>query len=175
MVPGVVGRASLRQVELVVYFTFFGAAARHLPPPPPVWFGTVFVGPLLLDDLGMRRKRGGCVRPQGYRTVLLAIPAFLSSSRCTYFCYTFYGMDGRLGGRVEHGGGRGLGTDWSLVSGRLVYCLPQNGTAGGGRRGSGRCHHGLALFGLVNLQFRRFRLGFARGGGGTSRLGSESV
>lgn len=68
---------------------------------PPVWFGSVFVGPLLLDDLGMRRKRGGCVRPQGYRTVLLAISAFLSSSRCTYFCYIFFGMDGRLGGGLS--------------------------------------------------------------------------
>lgn len=38
LVLSVVRRASLRQVELVVYFTFFGAAAaRHLAPPRSGW------------------------------------------------------------------------------------------------------------------------------------------
>lgn len=67
--------------------------------PPLGLVGTVFVGPLLLDDLGMRRKLGWCVRTQGYRTVLLVvISAFLSSSRCTYFCFVFYWDGWAVGG-----------------------------------------------------------------------------
>lgn len=137
-------------------------------PPPPVWFGTVFVGPLLLDDLGMRRKRGGCVRPQGYRTVLLAISAFLSSSRCTYFCYIFFGMDRRLGGRVEHGGGR--------VWGRTGVWYPAGWYTA--------CHR-MVLWEVSSwagvIWFNQFAVPpippwfCLRGGGGASRLGSESV
>lgn len=62
---------------------------------------------------------------------------------------------------------RGMGTDSSLVSGRLVYRLPQNGTLREvGGMGGGRCHHGLALFGLVDLQCCRFCLWFCLRGGG---------
>lgn len=45
-VPGVVGRASLRQVELVVRFTFFrAAAARHLASPLRSGLGLFLLAP----------------------------------------------------------------------------------------------------------------------------------
>lgn len=101
MVPGVVSCQASEPASSRIGGLFLLSLGR-LPQgtwPPLGLVGTVFVGPLLLDDLGMRRKLGWCVRTQGYRTVLLVvISAFLSSSRCTCFCFIFYWDGWAVGG-----------------------------------------------------------------------------